>query len=80
MKARGRVLIVSFYFPPMNGPVVRQPLRLLHYLQEFGADPIVLTSSAYFGESLDEKSPPLTERVIRVPANSLATEVILSGP
>ncbi len=75
MKARGRVLIVSFYFPPMNGPVVRQPLRLLHYLQEFGADPIVLTSSAYFGESLDEKSPPLTERVIRVPANSLAQKL-----
>ena len=75
MSARGRVLIVSFYFPPMNGPVVRQSLWLRRYLPEFGADPIVLTSSAYSGEILDTKSPPLTERVMRVPRTALGQKL-----
>ena len=40
--SRGRVLIVSYYFPPAGGSGVHRVLKLCKYLPEFGWDVEVL--------------------------------------
>jgi len=41
--SRGKVLLVSYYFPPSGGPGVQRILKFVRYLPEFGWDPAVLT-------------------------------------
>ncbi len=38
-----KVLIVAYYFPPSGGPGVQRVLKYVHYLREFGWEPVVLT-------------------------------------
>jgi glycosyltransferase involved in cell wall biosynthesis len=40
---RKKVLIISYYFPPVGGSGVQRVLKFVKYLPEFGWDPIVLT-------------------------------------
>lgn len=41
MKAKERVLIVTYYWPPAGGPGVQRWLKFATYLADFGIDPIV---------------------------------------
>jgi len=41
--SRGKVLLVTYYFPPSGGPGVQRVLKFVRYLPEFGWEPAVLT-------------------------------------
>jgi glycosyltransferase involved in cell wall biosynthesis len=49
-----RVLIVAYYFPPINSAGSFRPLKFARYLPEFGWDPIVLCAQPTPYEHLDE--------------------------
>ena len=38
-----RILILSYYFPPMGGGGVQRMLKFAQYLPEFGWEPHILT-------------------------------------
>ena len=40
-----KVLIVSYYFPPFNGPGTQHPTWFYRFLRDHGFDTIALTSS-----------------------------------
>lgn len=48
-KARKKVLVCAYHFPPQGGGGVQRPLKFVKYLREFGYEPVVLTA----GESFD---------------------------
>jgi len=41
-----KVLMVSFFFPPLGGPGAQRSVKLAKYLPRFGWEPVVLTSSS----------------------------------
>jgi glycosyltransferase involved in cell wall biosynthesis len=43
MKAKKRVLVITYYFPPSGGPGVQRVLKFIKYIREFGWQPVVLT-------------------------------------
>ena len=65
--SRRRVLLVSYYFPPIGGAGVQRPVKFTKYLQQFGWDVSVLTvenpSVPVLDESLLSDIPP--ETIIR---------------
>lgn len=67
MNTPNKVLVISYYFPPMGLSGVQRTLKFVKYLPEFGWEPIVLTSfpEEYyaFDETLDEE---IEERPIKV--------------
>ena len=71
-----RILIVSYYFPPFNGPVTQHALRLLRYLPQFGYEPHVLSSSVFHGENAS--APPVAGNVHSVPHGPRGREVALA--
>ena len=50
--AEGKVLIVSFYFPPVNSPGTQHPTWFFRFLPENGYETIAVTSSIYVAENL----------------------------
>jgi len=67
-----KALIVSYYFPPMNGPVIQHPISFLRFLPLYGLEPHVISSSVFYGENL---GAPLVEgNVHSVPAGKLARQ------
>ncbi len=48
-----RALILSYYFPPMNGPATFHPVSFQRYLPLYGIDAHVLTSAYYGDENMD---------------------------
>lgn len=65
-----RVLIVSYYFPPMNGPVTQHPTWFLRFLPLYGLEGHVISSSVFFGEHLGASR--LNGHVHSVPSGRLA--------
>jgi glycosyltransferase involved in cell wall biosynthesis len=49
-----RVLVISYYFPPMGGVEVKRVTRFVRHLPEFGWDPIVVTSKGGHWNAFDE--------------------------
>ena len=54
-----RVLIISYYFPPFNGPGAQHPDFFHRYLPEQGLDTSTITSAVYYVPN--EGSPPAPE-------------------
>ena len=48
-----QALILSYYFPPMNGPGTQHPLAFHRYLPHYGIATHVLTSAYYGDENVD---------------------------
>lgn len=48
-----QALILSYYFPPMNGPGTQHPLAFHRYLPHYGIETHVLTSAYYGDENVD---------------------------
>jgi hypothetical protein len=71
-----RVLVVSYYFPPFNGPVTQHALRLLRYLPQFGYEPHVLSSSVFHGEN--SSAPPVPGNVHSVPHDERGRRLALA--
>jgi hypothetical protein len=61
-----RVLIVSYLFPPFNGPGTQHPTWFYRYLREYGFETVALTSSVYFGTP-DVSSPASDPCVVQLP-------------
>ena len=47
-----KVLIISYYFPPMNGPVTQHPTWFLRFLPLYGLESHIVSSSVFYGENL----------------------------
>lgn len=54
VKPKGKVLIISYLFPPIAGGGVPRPLKMCKYLPEYGWKPVVLTVDPEYNVSLDE--------------------------
>ena len=67
---RPKVLVVTYYFPPMNGPVTQHPTWFFRFLPEYGLEPHVVSSSVFYGENLG--APLLKGCVSSVPSGKLA--------
>lgn len=48
-----RALILSYYFPPMNGPGTQHPMAFHRYLPQHGIDTHTLSSAYYGDENVD---------------------------
>lgn len=66
-RARPRLLLVTYYFPPSGGAGVQRTLKFTKYLRAAGVEPVVLTVEAGAYPSLDPSLaadvPPGTEVV-----------------
>lgn len=70
MKKRKKVLIVSYYFPPLNNMAAKRYGIMCKYLEQYGYTPYVLTTKAhqgsYLNSKLDLEIPIDTSRIIRI--------------
>lgn len=48
-----KILILSYYFPPMGGVGVQRVLKLLKYIPQHGIEPIVITTSCSIHKIMD---------------------------
>ena len=70
MKARKKVLIITYYWPPAGGPGVQRWLKFVKYLPFFDIDPVVYTPKNPNYPILDEtlfKDIPSKVKVIKQP-------------
>jgi hypothetical protein len=66
-----RVLIVSYYFPPFNGPGAQHPDFFHRYLREQGFDISTITSAVYFTpNAAPAAAPPEIPDVLHLPRQS----------
>ena len=63
-----KVLIVSYLFPPLNGPGTQHPTWFYRFLRDYGFETYALSSSVYYAMSV---GPPVPRdpRVLRTPDN-----------
>lgn len=61
----GRVLVLSYYYPPFNGPGTQHGIRFARFLPHFGFESAVLSCSVYYGENTDNTPCPGT--IFRAP-------------
>ncbi|MBE3555016.1 MAG: hypothetical protein IMW85_08540, partial [Thermicanus sp.] len=54
MSNEGKVLLISYLFPPIAGGGVPRPLKMVKYLPQYGWNPVVLTVDPRYHASLDE--------------------------
>ena len=69
---RPKVLIVSYYFSPMNGPVTQHPTWFFRFLPEYGFEPHVISSSVFYGEN--QGAPLIEGDVHSVPRGKLGQQ------
>lgn len=50
-----KVLIITYYWPPMGGGGVQRWLKMTKYLRDFGWEPIIFTANKGEGAFVDEK-------------------------
>jgi glycosyltransferase involved in cell wall biosynthesis len=68
-----RILLLSYYFPPIGGAGAQRPAKFARYLHELGHDVVVLTGSGQTGMTWTPADPTLEEsvpagvEVVRVP-------------
>jgi hypothetical protein len=62
---RHKALVISFYFPPLNGPGIQHGLWFFDFMPEFGVETNALTTSVYFPQETPDSLP--VPNIIRVP-------------
>ena len=68
-----RILLLSYYFPPIGGAGVQRPAKFARYLHDLGHDVVILTGSGGTGTTWTPADPtleleiPEEVRVVRVP-------------
>ena len=50
-----KLLVISYYWPPLGGPGSLRPVKFTRYLPEFGYEPIVLTRKSIPYHSMDQE-------------------------
>jgi glycosyltransferase involved in cell wall biosynthesis len=74
-RARKRVLVVSFYFPPTNKIASVRLGKFAKYLPQFGWEPVVLTASELKGYSHDLPVETEEARIYRTPYFALGPAI-----
>jgi hypothetical protein len=65
-----KVLIVSYYFPPFNGPGAQHPDFFHRYLREQGFETETVTSAVYYTPNAAPAAAPMeTPGVLHLPRN-----------
>lgn len=70
-----KALIVSYYFPPMNGPGAQHPHMFFRYLPEHGFETTAISTSLYSDESTRADFIP-PGRVIYAPTSSVGKRIL----
>ncbi len=70
---RRRVLLVSYFFPPLGGGGVQRILQTVRYLPRFGWDPVVLTVQDGDWTSTDQKGLSRIPPSVQVERTSFVT-------
>ena len=73
-----RVLMISYYFPPLGGIGSVRAVKFAHYLPEFGWDPAVITprNGAYYRDptlEFDER------KIVRTPSVEISRTATATG-
>lgn len=55
MTVKQRLLIISYYWPPLGGPGSLRPVKFAKYLPDFGIEPIVVTRKSIPYHSMDSE-------------------------
>lgn len=55
MSFKKKLLIITYYWPPLGGPGSLRPVKFAKYLPRFGFDPIILTRKDIAYHSIDEE-------------------------
>ncbi len=66
-----KLLIVSYYWPPLGGPGSLRPVKFAKYLPKFGIEPIVLTRKNIAYHSMDEELIGETKNLTVIKTESL---------
>jgi glycosyltransferase involved in cell wall biosynthesis len=66
-----KLLIISYYWPPLGGPGAIRPVKFAKYLPRFGFEPVVITRKAIAYHSLDESLGQETEHLRTIRTESL---------
>ncbi len=66
-----KLLIISYYWPPLGGPGAIRPVKFAKYLPRFGFEPVVITRKAIAYHSLDGSLGQETEHVRTIRTESL---------
>jgi len=82
MKAKKKVLIIAYHFPPMGGSGVQRTVKFVKYLREFGWEPVVLAPKEFIRkkQAYDEGllgDIPKGVKVIRIYTLDLLVSVFL---
>ena len=78
-RQRPRVLMMSYYFPPMGGAEVQRVTRFAKYLPEFGWEPIMLTTQGGGHTGRDEsllQRLPAAVPIERIPSVEHPTTIL----
>ncbi|OAV44292.1 hypothetical protein [Lewinella sp. 4G2] len=70
MKAKKRVLIITYYWPPSGGITVLRCLKIAKYLRDYGWEPVIYTAKDAHYPTIDpsnEKDVPEGLEIIRQP-------------
>lgn len=70
-----KALIVSYYFPPMNGPGAQHPYMFFRYLPEHGYETTAISTSLYSDESTRASFTP-SGHVVYVPISRLGKKLL----
>ncbi len=67
MPSAGKILLITYYWPPLGGPGALRPVKFAKYLPRFGFEPVVLTRKdiAYHSYDRDLGSDVEALQVIR---------------
>lgn len=71
-KGKRKVLVIAYYFPPAGGSPIQRTLKFVKYMQQYGYEPIVLTtdSDSYLGSCPVDRSllsdVPEGIRIVRI--------------
>jgi glycosyltransferase involved in cell wall biosynthesis len=78
-----KVLVISYYFPPMGLSGVQRTLKFTRYLRQYNWEPTVLTtdSTAYYAHdiSLLEEAEEAGVRIIRTKGKDINSRIVKKG-
>jgi hypothetical protein len=64
---RPKTLVISFYFPPFNGPATQHALWFFDFMPDSGVETVALTTSLYYPRDKNTEEAGPAGNIIRVP-------------
>ena len=66
-----KLLVISYYWPPLGGPGSLRPVKFARYLPDFGYEPIILTRKSIPYHSMDKELGAQVEHIKTLRTESL---------